>query len=523
MIVKNEAHNLVRSLPPLQDLADEIIILDSGSSDNSQQIAEQYGAKWLVNTDWQGFGKQRQIAQSHATGDWILALDADEEITPSLKDSIRAAIAQTPDNTVYGFRNIDCVFGGHEIDSSLWHIKAHWRLYPQHFRFDDNLVHESVVLNGATTRVLDGYARHHTGETPLIWLQKRLAYAQAWAKDRHQCGKKNSAASLVINPVWAFVKQYLFDGRFLKGRYGLVYAMLFAQYTFNKYACLYDLSHNQADAAYARATESAAQTETIVIENKKSSLSLVMIVKNEAKHLENCLKTVHDLCDEIILLDSGSTDATREIGERYGAKWFVNADWQGFGKQRQIAQSYATSDYVLVLDADERLDTDLRHAIAQVLQQPVRTDKVFGMLRLNSFCGIEAAPFWWNTGKLARLYAREHYQYCDLKVHESLDQKGAGRIDLDGCLLHLTNDNLHHFLEKNIRYSHDWASEKHQNGKRVSLLGIIPRAFFSFVRKYVLQMAFTGGAYGYIVSCATMGYTMDKYIMLWHMKQKKAT
>ncbi len=191
MIVKNEAENLKISLPAVVDFADEIIILDSGSTDNSQQIAEQYGAKWFVNTDWQGFGKQRQLAQSYATGDWILALDADEEVTPRLKQSILNVINSEPQDTVYGIKRLDFVFG-HQIDNALWSVKAHWRLYPKKFSYDNNLVHESVVLNGATTAKLDGFLHHHTAPTPLFWLEKRLFYAKAWADDRHAQGKKAS-------------------------------------------------------------------------------------------------------------------------------------------------------------------------------------------------------------------------------------------------------------------------------------------------------------------------------------------
>jgi glycosyltransferase involved in cell wall biosynthesis len=93
---------------------------------------ESAGGQWFVNTNWQGFGKQRQLAQSYATGDWILALDADEEITPQLKQSILEVIAHPPANTVYGIKRIDCIFG-HEIDNSYWALKAHWRLYPRRF------------------------------------------------------------------------------------------------------------------------------------------------------------------------------------------------------------------------------------------------------------------------------------------------------------------------------------------------------------------------------------------------------
>ncbi|MDO4700409.1 MAG: glycosyltransferase family 2 protein [Moraxella sp.] len=519
MIVKNEAHNLTLSLPSVADFADEIIILDSGSTDHSQEIAQQFGAKWFVNTDWQGFGRQRQLAQSHATGDWILTLDADEVVTPTLKNSILQTINNAPANTVYGIKRLDFVFG-QQIDNPYWGVKAHWRLYPKKFQYNNNLVHESVALDGANTAKLTGFLEHHTAPTPKFWLEKRLQYAKAWADDRHKQGKKSVPHQIVLNPLWAFFKQYLFDGRFLQGRYGLLYALLFSQYTFNKYACLYDLSHNQAKTAFLNSVDMAKKLQPIDLSNKKSTLSLVMIVKNESKHLKVCLDTVHDIADEIIILDSGSTDHSQEIAQQFGAKWFVNTDWQGFGRQRQLAQSHATSDYVLVLDADERLDQTLRQAIAHVLSQPLQTDKVFAVARVNTFCGIEVQPKAWYTDKLARLYANKQFTYSDLEVHESLDQQGAPTQVLAGYLSHLTNDNLHHFLYKNVRYSHDWANEKHQKGKKTSIAGILLHSWFCFVREYFIRADFMGGVYGFILACASFGYTLDKYVILWQMKQE---
>lgn len=180
IMVKNEAKNLAISLPPLVGLADEIIILDSGSTDNSKQIAEQFNAKWFVNTDWQGFGRQRQIAQSYATGDWILALDADEEITDELKQSILAVIQNRPENTVYGLKRLDFIFG-HQIDNAYWGVKAYWRLYPKSYNFNNLTVHESLDITGAKTVKLPGFLHHHTAPDPLFLLQKRLSYAQTWA------------------------------------------------------------------------------------------------------------------------------------------------------------------------------------------------------------------------------------------------------------------------------------------------------------------------------------------------------
>ena len=244
MIVKNESHNLAISLPTLAKVADEIIILDSGSTDNSQQIAENYGAKWYVNTDWQGFGKQRQLAQTYATGDWILALDADEEITPELQNSILAIKATAPADTVYGFKRLDFIFG-HQIDNPYWGIKSYWRLYPKNYGFNDMLVHESLDTKNAKTESLAGFLHHHTAPDLEFLLRKRLDYAKTWAIEKHQKGKKSNLFKILSNPLWQFIRQYLFDGRFLQGRYGLIYSLIFMQYTFNKYLFLWQLNQQE--------------------------------------------------------------------------------------------------------------------------------------------------------------------------------------------------------------------------------------------------------------------------------------
>lgn len=141
------------------------------------------------------------------------------------------------------------------------------------------------MLGDAQTGKLKGFLQHHTAPNLFFWLQKRLEYAQDWAIHQNRQGKKSSFFKVILNPAWAFFKQYVLDGRFLQGRYGFVYAQLFAQYTFNKYALWYDCQHNQAEQAFAYTSQQAKNLPAITIQNKQSTLSLVMIVKNEAKHL----------------------------------------------------------------------------------------------------------------------------------------------------------------------------------------------------------------------------------------------
>ncbi len=524
MIVKNEAENLRVSVPALVDWVDELIVLDSGSTDDSQQVIEQYGGKWFVNDDWPGFGKQRQLAQSYATGDWILALDADEEVTATLKNSILAVIQHPPSDTVYGIKRLDYVFG-HCIDNPYWGIKAHWRLYPKKFQFNDNLVHESVVLGEAQTQKLDGFLKHHTAVSPRFWLQKRLDYALTWANDRHQQGKTVPFYKVVINPLWAFVKQYLIDGRFLQGKYGLVYALFFTQYTFNKYAILYDMGRQPQ--SYRDDFEPHAINRHAVFDlplpdkvPHPYTLSVVMIVKNEQKHLPACLHNIYDLADEIVTLDSGSTDDTQRIAEHFGAKWRVHQQWEGFGKQRQRAQAAATGDYILMLDPDELPNAALKADILKKLQQPPCQKTVFAIRYANMFCGHPAHGNAWYFDKILRFYP-SNYRYHDYEVHESLNYGDADIQVLDGYINHYTNDNFYHFLFKNVRYSHDWAMEKVAQKKRqVSFLSLPIRALVSFVREFVLRGAFLGGVYGFFLSVAASGYNLNKYVMFWHEKQK---
>ena len=249
MIIKNEAKNLKISLPSVAGWADEIIVLDSGSTDNSQAIVEQYGGKFFTNTDWQGFGIQRQRAQKLTTGDWILVLDADEQVTPKLKKSIEKAISNL-DQTVYGIRRLDYL-NHHLIDNPHWllPIKAHWRLYPkEHFQYHPSLVHESLDCKQAKRKILTGYLNHYTASSPQIYLNKWLKYAQVWGEKRHSQEKQTSFTKMIIHSGWSFIFRYWIQGRFLKGRYALLFCTLLSQYTFNKYASLHLLNKEAAQS-----------------------------------------------------------------------------------------------------------------------------------------------------------------------------------------------------------------------------------------------------------------------------------
>lgn len=241
MIVKNEAQDLAQCLDTVKDWVDEIVILDSGSTDNTKEIALSYGAKWLENTHWQGFGKQRQLAQKSVTCDYVLWLDADERVTPPLRESILAAVAQDNANTVYQIPRISEVFG-REIRHSGWYPDYVVRLYRTDFaRYGNELVHEKVHYPAGTkVQKLTGDLQHFTYKSIHHYLVKSAGYAKAWADQRQARGKKASLMQGISHALGCFVKMYLLKAGFLDGKQGLLLAILSAHSTFVKYADLWE-------------------------------------------------------------------------------------------------------------------------------------------------------------------------------------------------------------------------------------------------------------------------------------------
>jgi len=244
MIAKNEAELLPDCLASVS-WADEIIVLDSGSHDNSVDIATQAGAKVYLNDDWQGYGIQRQRAQHYATGDMILMIDADERVTPELRAAIEQVLVAPPSRTVYSLGRSN-LFLGRFMRHSGWYPDRVMRLYPRTFRYNDNLVHESLQSDGATVVALPGDLQHLTCRDLIAFQRKQLAYAEAWATERHRRGKRCSLFSLFSHTLGAFMKTLLLRAGFLDGKQGWILAVVNAQYTFNKYSALWALNHASA-------------------------------------------------------------------------------------------------------------------------------------------------------------------------------------------------------------------------------------------------------------------------------------
>jgi (heptosyl)LPS beta-1,4-glucosyltransferase len=246
--------------------------------------------------------------------------------------------------------------------------------------------------------------------------------------------------------------------------------------------------------------------------SQRQRLSVVMIAKNEAELLPEALASV-SWADEIVLLDSGSHDATADVARAQGANVYQANGWDGFGKQRQRAQAFASGDMILMLDADERVTPALRRAIEQVLEQPA-SNKVYSLGRSNLFLGRFMRHSGWYPDRVMRLYPRS-LNYNDNLVHESLETQGAPVVALPGDLQHLTCRDLIAFQRKQMNYAEAWAQERFQRGKRCGIVSIFSHTLGAFLKTLLLRAGFLDGKQGWILAVVNAQYTFNKYSALW--------
>ncbi|MCR1838186.1 glycosyltransferase family 2 protein [Pasteurella caecimuris] len=249
------------------------------------------------------------------------------------------------------------------------------------------------------------------------------------------------------------------------------------------------------------------------------TISVAMIVKNEAQDLALCLDTVKDWVDEIVILDSGSTDNTKEIALSYEAKFYENTDWPGFGKQRQIAQQYVTSDYVLWLDADERVTPELRQSIQRAVQQNPE-NMVFEIPRISEVFGRKIRHSGWYPDYVVRLYRTHYAGYNDSLVHEKVCYPNNTRVErLAGDLEHFTYKNLHHYLVKSAGYAKAWADQRQAKGKKATLWQGVAHGLSCFIKMYILKAGFLDGKQGFLLAALSAHSTFVKYADLWEREQ----
>jgi len=239
-------------------------------------------------------------------------------------------------------------------------------------------------------------------------------------------------------------------------------------------------------------------------------LSVCIITRNEAANIVDCLRSV-SFADEILVLDSGSTDETVALARAEGAHVQISQDWPGFGRQKNRALDLAQGEWVLSLDADERVTPELAREIQAVLASP--SHDAFDMPRLSSFCGRFIRHSGWWPDRVLRLFRRGKARFTDAMVHERVVPQGSvGR--LDAHLVHYTYPTLDSALTKMNRYSSDAALAMHARGRRASLASAIGHGMWTFIRIYLLRRGFLDGRHGFVLACVAAMGSFSRYAKL---------
>jgi glycosyltransferase involved in cell wall biosynthesis len=240
-------------------------------------------------------------------------------------------------------------------------------------------------------------------------------------------------------------------------------------------------------------------------------LSAVIITKNEAANIVACLESIACCCDEVIVVDCGSDDGTVALAKGLGARVIHHA-WTGFGPQKNVALSHANGEWVLSIDADERVSRALAAQI-QAAMDEARSD-AYEMPRLSTFCGRIMRHSGWYPDYKLRLFRRTKGSFSDDPVHE--------RVIVEGRVARLSEPLIHHpviriedALRRMDAYSTAGAQVLVDSGRRVSFATAVLRGLGAFLRTYVLRAGFLDGKEGFMLAVANAEGSYYRYLKAW--------
>jgi glycosyltransferase involved in cell wall biosynthesis len=238
-------------------------------------------------------------------------------------------------------------------------------------------------------------------------------------------------------------------------------------------------------------------------------LSVVIITYNEEQNIERCLKAVHAVADEIVVLDSGSIDRTVAICESFGAKVFEQP-FLGYVEQKNRALEFATYPHVLSVDADEVLSEELKQSILKVKSNWSSAGYSFN--RLTNYCGSWIRHSGWYPDRKLRLFDRRAGKWCGDKIHERyLLHDGSAPVQIAGDLLHYSYNSIDQHIEQIKKFTTIMSEVQFRKGKRPGVFKLIGNPLWCFINQYFLRRGFLDGFHGLVVCVLSATANFIKY------------
>ena len=241
------------------------------------------------------------------------------------------------------------------------------------------------------------------------------------------------------------------------------------------------------------------------------TISTIVITHNEESNIERCLRSAAPFSDEMIVVDSGSTDRTVEIARGCGARVITN-EWPGYGRQKQFALAQATHEWVFSIDADEEVSPGLIREIQELDFSHAGYEMPRPVWYLNRWIrhGV------WYPGYIIRLFRRDAGQFSEDTVHEAVELSGpVGRLKND--LLHYSFRDIDHHMEKMNEFTTLAAAQRHEEGRRAGVRHIVFTPFLEFLKVYFSKRGFLDGVAGFVIAFFHSVYVFEKYSKLYEL------
>lgn len=254
-------------------------------------------------------------------------------------------------------------------------------------------------------------------------------------------------------------------------------------------------------------------------------ISAVIITFNEEDNIASCIESIEEVCEEIIIVDSLSTDKTVEIAKQYPKVKTYSQKWLGYIEQKNYANSLTSYNTILSVDADELLSKELKESIKEIKKLEEDSFKVYEVSRLTNYCGSWIKHCGWYPDKKIRIFNKRSVKWQGELVHETLFlPENTQIITLKGDLLHYSYKSSTSHIERINKYSSLTAKEAFNRGKKSSIFDIWFRPKWRFFRDYVIKAGFLDGYAGYQVCKMSAYITFAKYIKLReYVKHKRIT
>lgn len=243
------------------------------------------------------------------------------------------------------------------------------------------------------------------------------------------------------------------------------------------------------------------------------SISAVIIAQDEARNISRCLQSLEGVADEVVVVDSGSTDQTEALCTAAGAR-FVSHAWAGYAEQKNYANSIAQSAWILSIDADEALSDELRDSLLELKQRGFDCDTVYAFARLNSYCErwVHHGP--WYPDIKTRLFPKEGTAWSGVVHEELLFNHPVKTVTLNGKLLHYSYASFDDLKERQEHYAALAAHKAYNLGKRSNVYTRRLKAGWTFLRNYLFKLGFLDGRDGFTICRMSAYYTFKKYSIL---------